>query len=134
MEVEEAGHGLFDINLPVIIANGPDNLGIRSVTGTEPPFTPWNIIDAGRSGQYKDSDLGGRPVCWLVGQRLKARNTMGCKKVLAYLIPSLTDPSLDTDYEIFGNSYVEGKVKDMVMQSLMIKKQSPKISANDGRV
>lgn len=125
--------GLSLIQLPVTIANGPDNLGIRAITNTVYPYVNWNIIRSGTAAQYRPADLGGRAAAWLEGQTIKAVNT-AAMEVLLSVIPSLSDPSMDQFSEILGDSELEGKLLDMVMQRLMIKKQTPKLGANDGRV
>lgn len=123
---------LVTFKLPVTISNGVGNMGIRSISNTKFPYQNWNFIDVGRTSQFKDADYGGRPFYWLEGQNIIAGNVSG-KQAKLKCIPSLADPNMDQDWEIFGNSEIEGMVRDMVMRGLMIKKDTPKISANNGR-
>ena len=123
---------LVTFKLPITISNAVGNMGIRSISNTTFPYQNWNFIDVGRTSQFKEADYGGRPFYWLEGQNIIAGNVLGDKAKLK-CIPSLADPNMDQDWEIFGNSEIEGLVRDMVMRGLMIKKESPKIAANNGR-
>ncbi len=124
---------LVQFKLPITISNAVGNMGIRSLSNTKFPYQNWNFIDVGRTSQFKEEDYGGRPFYWLEGQNIICGNTNGAPQALLKCIPSLADPQMDQDWEIFGNSEVEGQVRDMVMRGLMIKKDTAKISANNGR-
>ncbi len=123
---------LVTFKLPITISNAVGNMGIRSISNTKFPYQNWNFIDVGRTAQFKEADYGGKPFYWLEGQDIISGNVLGDKAKLK-IIPSLADPAMDTDWEIFGNSEIEGRVRDMVLSKLMPKKETPKISANNGR-
>ena len=122
--------GLKQIKLPIRIANGVDNLGIRSITNPIAPFIAWNPIQVGRASQFRLEDLGGIPAYWLEGQRIKVMGANGVTTARMLLIPCLLE--LDDDEEIFGDAEVEGIIADMTVQKMMLKYQTPEINANDG--
>jgi hypothetical protein len=132
--------GLMKFNLPIAIANGVGDLGIRSISNTKfvecgkpAGFKNWLPTQAGKTSQFREEDYGGRPVYWLEGSTIYAAFTNGATEALIKLIPSLAAPEMDQLWEIFGNSEIEGRVRDMVMRSLMIKKETPKLGDNNGR-
>jgi len=128
------GTGLMQFALPVTIANGPDNMGIRSISNPVFPFRNWVALQPGRSSQFKVSDYGGRTVYWLEGTTVQVYPAAGTTTGILKCIPCLSDPQMDTDTEIFGDSRVEGFVTEQTFKALMIKKQTPKLAANNGRV
>lgn len=126
----DSATGLMKFKLPVTIANGVNNMGIRSITNTKAPFTNWVPLKTGTSSQYKEEDYGGRVVYWLEGQTVMVQNSTGTTSARILLIPNLLE--LDTDDEILGGSGMEGQIMDMVVQKMLIKRDTPETNINDG--